>query len=372
MIRDSNSTMNTCDEIARHFKLPGEIAAIHENTSGNVNDTYIVSLAGSKEKVVFQRLSTKVFKNPQLVMDNFHTVTTHIREHQNKSPEFCSRWKTLNSISTHEEASNFVDSQGNHWRAVNFIANARTYENLQSEFHAEEAGRALGMFHKITSDLDPKTLHDTLPDFHVTPRYLSKYDTILNCNTAIGSTMADHCFEFINKRRHIANILEEAKKEEILPIKVIHGDPKLSNIMIDDESGKAVSIIDLDTLKPGLIHYDIGDCLRSACNLLGEETEDFGEVSFDTGTCKALLTGYQEEYGDFLSSDDYNFIYESVRLITFELGIRFFSDYLAGNVYFKTSHREHNLHRAKVQFTLTRDIEKKEKEITNIINSLQK
>jgi hypothetical protein len=141
--------------------------------------------------------------------------------------------------------------------------------------------------------------------------------------------------------------------------------------MIDDATGQAVSIVDLDTVKPGLVHYDIGDCLRSGCNLLGEETEEWELVEFDPELCRAILQGYLSLAGDFLTANDYEYIYDAIRLIAFELGLRFFTDYLEGNVYFKASHQEHNLARALVQFKLTQSIESQEEAIRLIIRNMK-
>jgi hypothetical protein len=141
--------------------------------------------------------------------------------------------------------------------------------------------------------------------------------------------------------------------------------------MIETATGQAISIVDLDTVKPGLIHYDIGDCLRSGCNTLGEETKQWEKVHFDPDLCKAILQGYLSTAREFLTGNDFFYIYDSIRLIAFELGLRFFTDYLEGNVYFKVRHTEHNLARALVQFTLTESIESQEKAIRNIIQEIR-
>jgi Ser/Thr protein kinase RdoA (MazF antagonist) len=179
-----------------------------------------------------------------------------------------------------------------------------------------------------------------------------------------------HCKEFVAERRVWATVLEDAKAQGELILRPIHGDPKVNNIMIDNETHEAVSIIDLDTVKPGLVHYDIGDCLRSCCNREGEETENLEAVEFDTGLCKAILQGYLSVANGFLSKNDYDYLYDAIRLISFELGLRFFTDHLEGNVYFRALDREHNLRRALVQFKLTESIEDQESEIRAIIHDL--
>jgi len=150
----------------------------------------------------------------------------------------------------------------------------------------------------------------------------------------------------------------------------VHGDPKVNNVMINASTGRAISLVDLDTVKPGLIHYDIGDCMRSGCNPLGEETEQWEAVQFDPEIGAAILEGYLTQARNFLTAADYDYLFDSIRLLAFELGVRFFTDYLDGNVYFKVRHPEHNLQRALVQFKLTESIEAYELDIRRIIQGM--
>jgi Ser/Thr protein kinase RdoA (MazF antagonist) len=171
----------------------------------------------------------------------------------------------------------------------------------------------------------------------------------------------------VSTRRDWAHVLENAREQGKLHLRPVHGDPKVDNVMIEKSTGNAISLVDLDTVKPGLIHYDIGDCMRSACNPLGEETEKWEAVRFDPEIGAAILQGYLAQARNFLRPADYEYLFDSIRLLTFELGLRFFTDYLAGNVYFKVKHPKHNLQRALVQFKLTESIEVHEAHIRNII-----
>ncbi len=162
-------------------------------------------------------------------------------------------------------------------------------------------------------------------------------------------------------------MLENGRKHNKLQMRIIHGDPKINNVMVHSQTGKAVSIIDLDTIKPGLLLYDLGDCLRSCCNISGEESDDFDAVRFDLGRCEALLSGYIGEAHECLTAQDFDFFFDAIRLIPFELGLRFYTDYLEGNRYFKSSYPTQNLDRAMVQFRLVESIEQQEVEIRAII-----
>jgi len=227
------------------------------------------------------------------------------------------------------------------------------------------------MFHNLLSDLPPERLADTLKGFHITPCYLRHYDEVLAKHSGSRSTEVNYCLQFVEKRSGPAHVLENAKAQGRLLLRPIHGDPKVNNIMMDIITGQAISIVDLDTVKPGLVHYDIGDCLRSGCNPMGEETEKLEEVRFDLDLCQAILKGYLSMARAFLTADDFDYLYDSIRLIAFELGLRFFTDYLQGDVYFRVRRPGHNLARALVQFRLTESIESQATAIRSIIRDLR-
>ena len=224
---------------------------------------------------------------------------------------------------------------------------------------------------RLISDLPTETLAETLPGFHIAPDYLAAYDRILVEAKPEPSPELNRCLEFVAVRRHSIAVLEDAKARGELQLRPIHGDPKVNNILLDAITGQAISLIDLDTVKPGLVHYDIGDCLRSACNPLGEETEQWQQVSFDCDRARALLQGYLAAARDFLTERDRAYLYDAIRLLAFELGLRFLTDYLAGNVYFTIRYPTHNLARALVQFQLAASIEAQESLIRAAIQDLQ-
>ena len=227
------------------------------------------------------------------------------------------------------------------------------------------------MFHTLISDLPATALADTLPGFHITPLYLQQYEQTRSRTKLSHTPEIDYCLDFIDQRRTFASVLEQAKEQGKLPLRLMHGDPKINNVMFDSQTEQAVSMVDLDTVKPGLVHYDIGDCLRSACNPAGEETQHWQAVQFEPELCQGILQGYLAIAHRFLTEADYAYLFESMRLLAFELGLRFFTDYLAGNVYFKVNHESHNLIRALVQFQLTASIEAQESTLRTIIRDLR-
>ncbi len=358
---------------AKRFSPQDTVKAVQDYGHGNVNDTFLVSPAAGPEKpFILQRLNPRVFPEPELVMQNLRVLTDHVHRRLLRTllgPG--RRWEIPRVISTLDGKDHWVDSQGSFWRALSFIESARAYDTIQNSGHAGEVGYALGMFHLLVSDLPATRLADTLPGFHVTPGYLIRYDEILDLHHPQTSPETEYALEFIKVRRGWASVLEQARKNGSLTVRPIHGDPKVNNVMLDATNSQAVSLIDLDTVKPGLLQYDLGDCLRSGCNPLGEETSDWGNVRFEPVYCRAMLGGYLSKARDFLTAADYEYLYDGIRLIAFELGLRFFTDYLAGNVYFKAGHPQHNLARALVQFKLTESLESQAAIIRNLIRDLR-
>ena len=366
--------MNHLTDIAKQFKPEGTIANIKEFGNGNINHTFLVSLDDSNvNHFILQRINTQVFRQPELVMQNMSIFTNHVCQRLHNSPlPNGKRWEVPRVLLTQNAQNHWIDNQGSFWRAIAFITGAQTFDTIQDGGHGREVGYALGMFHNLISDLPVEQLADTLPGFHITPNYLQHYHNIqAKYPPPTKSPEFDYCLQFISDRQTLANVLENAVQQEYLRLRPIHGDPKINNVMIDTSTGHGISIIDLDTVKPGLVHYDIGDCLRSSCNPWGEETQAWEEVVFDTNICQSVLGGYLAVARDFLTESDYEYIYDSIRLIAFELGLRFFSDYLAGNVYFKVKYPEHNLARALVQFKLTESIEFQEHSIRSTIEKMR-
>ncbi|MEH2001593.1 MAG: aminoglycoside phosphotransferase family protein [Nostoc sp.] len=368
-LRDATRTAGAA--IANQFAQSGEVTDVKAFGSGNINDTFLVTLNSSEEEhFVLQRINTQVFRQPQLIMQNMRTLTEHVHKRLQHTP-LNRRWEVPRVLLTKDAQDHWRDADGFFWRAISFIEASQSFDTMRDRSYAKEIGYALGMFHNLISDLPAEKLADTLQGFHITPLYLQNYEEVLAKTSASQSLEVNYCLQFVSDRQTFAHILENAKAEGKLPLRLMHGDPKINNVMFDTATQQAVSVIDLDTVKPGLVHYDIGDCLRSGCNPAGEETENCESVYFDTDLCQEILQGYLSVAKAFLTENDYAYIYDAIRLITFELGLRFFADYLAGNVYFKVKHSEHNLARAIVQFKLTESIESQETQIRNIIKDMK-
>jgi len=356
--------------VAEAFALHGPVTTIAPLGNGNVNDTYLMEVGSggaTASRYVLQRLNTGVFPQPELVMQNLEALSEHAEQH----PLIGQRWEVPRLIANRHTGRPWLWAEGQFWRLQSYIEEAVTVEAITDREQARQVGRGLGLFHLLISDLPPEQLADTLPGFHVTPTYLAAYDQALLCSPIGQDDREQWCAAFVEQRRELAPILEDANKAGLLQLRPIHGDPKINNVMLCAHTGTAVSMVDLDTVKPGLVHYDIGDCLRSACNPAGEEACEPDSVKFDLDLCETLLEGYLDAARTSLSDTDLDYIYVSARLISFELGLRFLSDHLAGNVYFRTTHPNHNLARALVQFRLTESIEAQEEKIRQIVAKLR-
>ena len=329
---------------------------------GNINDTWLVRTG--EQHFVLQRLNRQVFPQPHLVMANLATLSRHLADKVNTSGQ---RWENSMLLPTNEGALFYTDHQGEFWRAVSYIDRTTTHQTVATPARAGQVGWALGHFHLLLADLPACDLHETLPGFHILPCYLDHFDRVLSGAAMKSDPDLRFCLDFVAARRKGADLLEQARHQGKVRVQTIHGDPKAGNVLFDAASDLAVSLIDLDTVGPGLIHYDIGDCLRSCCNASGEAAADLSQVAFDMDLCRETLAGYFSGAGALLSGHDRELIFPAVRLISFELGLRFLTDSLAGNCYFKVLHEAENLHRALVQFHLVQSIESRKREIERMV-----
>lgn len=362
--------MSLEQDIASKFTQDGNISAIRPHGQGLINDTFIVT-TDTGHQIILQRINRHVFPHPERIMENLRVLTGHIRQRA-AADTTAGRMLRLPEILTARNSGDFVvDADGGFWRAQEFIAHTRTLDRISDIAQAEEVGSALGRFHALIHDLDPVRLRQTLPGFHDAPAYFVRFlRASARPRRASASPELLHGLSFVESRWHLTRVLEQARREGKLATRPIHGDTKLNNFLFDDRTGKAVSLIDLDTVQPGLIHYDIGDCLRSCANPAGESPGDIAAVRFDLDIGRAILKNYLIEARQFLTRYDCDYLYDAIRLIPFELGMRFLTDHLEGDHYFKTERPGQNLHRALVQFQLTTSIEEHEQPVKALIASL--
>lgn len=350
--------------VAEMFLLHGDFLEAVPYGSGHINDTYaaVFDQGGTRVRYIFQRINHRVFQNPVALMDNIQRVTAHL---QTKLPREKSR-RALTLIPARDGRPFHRDAAGHYWRCYLFIEGARTYDAVQSPRQAYEAARAFGRFQELLADLPPPRLHETIPDFHHTPKRLAALEAALAADVAGRVRDCGPEIEFVMQRRALTCALLDAG----LPERITHNDTKLNNVMLDDATGEGVCVIDLDTVMPGLALYDFGDQVRTTTSPAKEDERDLSKVGLRREMFEALARGYLETAGRFLTREEKRLLVVAGKVITLEIGIRFLTDFLAGDVYFKVHRPGHNLDRCRTQFQLVASIETQERALTDWVQSL--
>jgi Ser/Thr protein kinase RdoA (MazF antagonist) len=338
------------ERIIRSFCSHPDTAEVKILGRGNINDTFLVRT--KNQSLVLQRINGQVFPDPQILIDNLQYLTRHLQSQPNTSAR---RWEDPMLIPAGDGSPAVQDSKGALWRALSYIPDSIGFTHTDTLLQAEQTGWALGHFHKRLVGLDLGKMQIPLPGFHSLPEYLRQYKQAVTKHVKKSSADIQLCMEIINREHKGALILEHALATGKIQQNIIHGDPKIGNVLFDRKSRLAISLIDLDTVGPGLLQHDIGDCLRSVCNS-GGETGNPSQVSFDLKRCEVALRGYFQEAGQLLNPIARGLIYDGIKTITFELGLRFFTDYLQGGIYFKCTTPKETLQKALVQFSLLQDI----------------
>ncbi|MBK1718356.1 aminoglycoside phosphotransferase [Thiocystis violacea] len=346
--------------LADRFAIQPPIGPIRPLGQGLINDTY--RLEAGDQSYVLQRINSRVFPSPERIMANLSLLARH------PDPSGAIGPRIPRLIPTREGESFARDARGEVWRLMEFIPNAIGLSRIHDGQQGREVGRVLGRFHRWVGAMPIERFGLSLPGFHATPVYLKRFLTAIE-NSASAETSAGigPLMDFVNERRGLAEVLEEANRTGRIALRVTHGDPKLDNILFDEDGQRALALIDLDTVQPGLVQHDLGDCLRSCCNNRGEGDPDPERVRFDLGICESILSGYGEATGGFLTENDIACLPDAIRLMPFELGLRFLTDHLEGDRYFKVDRPGRNLDKARIQFALVSDIERQSGEIQALI-----
>jgi Ser/Thr protein kinase RdoA (MazF antagonist) len=351
---------------ASQFEFRGEVSAIAPHGNGHINDTYLVTCRaqGAPVRYILQHINRHVFRDPVAVMQNVERVTAHLAAQAADRSD--GERRSLRLVPTREGRDWHVDAQGETWRAYRFIENARTYETATSTEQAFQAARAFGGFQQQLSTLPPPRLHETIPDFHNTPKRFAALEQAVAADVAGRAALAKPEIDFARARQSITGILLDAG----VPERITHNDTKFNNVLLDDKTGEAVCVIDLDTVMPGLALYDFGDMVRTTTSPAAEDERDLAKVTMQFPMFEALVRGYFDSAGVFLTATERKYLAFSGKLITFEIGIRFLTDYLAGDTYFKVHREGHNLDRCRTQFKLVESIERQEEEMNRLVVSV--
>ncbi len=349
------------DAIQKHFSLDGTFTGFERCNNGHINSTYklIFDKDGKSEKYVLQMINTEVFKNAEGLMDNIVRVTGHIRK---KNEELRFPWAdrgTLNFQPCRDGKYFYFDEFGRCWRVYEYIDNVYTCNSIESADVFESAGTAFGEFQKLLADFDGSTLFETIENFHNTAARLEALKTAADENKAGRLNQVKAELDFALSRENDTHRLVDLISEGKLPLRVTHNDTKLNNILFDNQLNRGICIIDLDTVMPGLSLYDFGDSIRFGANTAAEDEKDLSLVSLSLELYEAYVKGYLGSASKALTSLEKELLPFGAKIMTLECGIRFLTDYLNGDVYFKTEYPEHNLDRCHTQFALVEDMERK-------------
>jgi aminoglycoside phosphotransferase (APT) family kinase protein len=351
---------------ARAFDIQGDFLGASPYGSGHINDSYcaVFQRNGTTPRYLLQRINHSIFKDPVTLMENIERVTGHLAVQVADDPDRERRVLTL--IPTRGKGVLHRDADDNYWRAYRFIENATTYNSVESPGQAYQAAKAFGEFQRMLADLPAPRLHDTIPDFHHTPKRFAALERAIAADAAGRVSLAGPEIDFALARKPLANVLLDAA----LPERVTHNDTKINNVMLDDATGEGTCVIDLDTVMPGLAAYDFGDMVRTATSPTAEDERDLSKVTMQFPLFEALARGYLSTAGGFLTSSEKEHLAVAGKVITFEIGIRFLTDYLSGDTYFKVHREGHNLDRCRTQFKLLESIEQQEGEMNRLVRSL--
>jgi hypothetical protein len=350
------------------FQSEGSYLNSYPFGSGHIHDTFLIETDGP-DNYILQRLNSNVFKNIPLMQENIERVTRHITEklRLKKSPDIKRECLTFLYSSTGKTW--ITDSDNNFWRVSCYIPDHRTYDIMDTPIKAVQSGIAIGKFQSMLSDFKGKPLNETIPYFQNVGKRLETLSDKIKEDRAERVRSVKDEIEFVEERAEKMKVIINLGSEGIIPLRITHNDTKFNNILLD-KNDKALCLIDLDTVMPGYIHYDFGDAMRTGANTAAEDEPDLSKVNFDLGIFRSFAEGYLSEAGTFLTKNEIEYLAFSPLLITYTQAVRFLTDFIDGDRYYKIHHELHNLQRTRAQIQLVKSMEDQYAEMREIIRSL--
>lgn len=355
-------------EAARAFAVKGRIKSCTPYGSGHINHTFLLVCEdnGQEYAYILQQMNHDVFQDIQGLMNNVQEVTAFLRRRILESSGDPDR-ETLNLIPTKDGNNYYRDSQGNYWRTYLFISGATCYDLVEKPEDFYQSGKAFGRFQCLLADFPAEKLVETIPNFHNTPIRFASFQQAIKEDPMGRAGMVQKEIDFIRSREEEMGLALCMQQEGKLPLRVSHNDTKLNNIMIDDATGQALCIIDLDTIMPGFSIFDYGDSIRFGANTAKEDETDLSKVSLSLPLFEIYTKGYLEGCEGRLTKTETGLLPYGAKMMTLECGMRFLTDYLQGDVYFHISRENHNLDRCRTQLALVADMEKKWADMVRIV-----
>ena len=327
--------------------------------NGHINNTYKVDLQGEKESYILQQINTDVFKDPQGIADTHSRLQEVI--FKGEQPITIAKL-----IPTADGKNIYISDKDGAWRMTSFIDNSYTIDVVEKNWQAFEAGNAFGWFAKACNKLDANTFKESIKDFHRLSFRLRQLNEAIEADKAGRLESVQDMVDFYKKREASLSAIENLVDEGKIPLRVVHNDTKINNLLFRGE--KAAAVIDLDTVGPGILYYDYGDALRTSASSTEEDEKDLSKVHFKIESFRAFTNGYMGKVKTIVEEQEENLFYQAPVLMTYIMGIRFLADYLNGDVYYKTAHKEHNIDRSRVQLRLIESMEKQTEQMKEIIS----
>lgn len=356
-------------EVLAHFQLEGTVVNAVNYGSGHINDTFLVTLKKGNESeghVILQRMNKNIFTKPVELMENIMSVTSFLRERIIENGGDPDR-ETLNVIPTKEGKPYFVDSDGEYWRCYRFIEDATSFDQVETPEDFYQSAVAFGNFQRLLADFPADTLHETIKGFHDTKARFEVFKQAVKDDICGRAATVKEEIDFFLAHEEIANVFGDMLERGELPLRVTHNDTKLNNVMIDNKTHKGICVLDLDTVMPGLAMNDFGDSIRFGASTAAEDEKDLDKVWCDMELYEIYTKGFIEGCGGRLTKKEMEMLPMGAKVMTFECGMRFLTDYLQGDTYFKVHREKHNLDRARTHIKLVQDMEKKWKQMNKIV-----
>ena len=356
-------------EISRHFQLQGTLIQVCRWGSGHINDTFLLVYQIGKMgrlKVILQRMNRNVFPKPVELMENVIGVTGFLYKKIDAAGGDPMR-ETLNVIPAEDGLPYYVDADGEYWRAYVYITDASSYDAVESKEDFYQSALSFGRFQNMLSDYPAETLHETIEKFHDTRNRFAIFKQAVEADVMGRAKDVQEEIQFVLDREADACFFAELLDKKELPIRVTHNDTKLNNIMLDHVTRKGICVVDLDTVMPGLAMYDFGDSIRFGANTGEEDEKDLSKISCDLELFEIYTKGFLEGCENKLTQREVELLPMGAKIMTYECGMRFLTDYLQGDTYFKIHRPEHNLDRARTQFKLVSDMEAKWEKLNAIV-----
>lgn len=358
------------DEAIGQFRYEGVLIDERPYGSGHINDTYLLTFEIAEMgtiKVILQRMNKNIFTKPIELMENILNVTSYLRKKIIENGGDPDR-ETLNVIRTVDDMPYFVDSEGEYWRSYKFITDATSYDQVESPEDFYQSAVAFGNFQRLLAEYPAETLHETIEGFHDTKARFQVFKKAVEDDVCGRAASVQKEIQFVLEHEHLANVFADLLEKKEIPLRVTHNDTKLNNIMIDNKTRKGICVIDLDTVMPGLAMNDFGDSIRFGASTATEDEQDLSKVSCDMELFDLYAKGFIEGCGGKLTEKEIDLMPTGAMVMTFECGMRFLTDYLQGDTYFKINRENHNLDRCRTQFKLVKDMEAKWDTMREIID----